>query len=232
MSIAEKLTTIAENEQRVYEAGKAEGEKKADSKPYINTEDPNFDMRYFCAEKSKRYKLFPYINFDVIRDFFHCFSNHSGLTVIDIPTPAATFVNSYCYGCKTVVEVKNLNTSKCENVGYMFNNASALESVNELDFSSVINSTNAFSGCTSLKNITFKENTINISISFKSCTQLTLNSAKSIIKGLVDYKGTANESAYTLNLAAETVALLEADGNTSPNNNSWIEYIADKGWNI
>ena len=45
-------------------------------------------------------------------------------------------------------------------------------------------------------------------------------------------KGTEKESSYTLTLADETKTLLQSDGNTSPNNNSWIEYVADKGWNI
>ena len=61
---------------------------------------------------------------------------------------------------------------------------------------------------------------------------LTLDSLKSAILALKDYSGTSEEYAYTITLSSTYKTMLEADGATSPNGNGWLEYAADKGWNV
>ena len=71
------------------------------------------------------------------------------------------------------------------------------------------------------------------SINFQYGVNLTLESAKSIINALLDCAGTDKEFTYTLFLPSEVWALLDADGATSPNGNTWREYVTeDLKWNI
>lgn len=60
---------------------------------------------------------------------------------------------------------------------------------------------------------------------------LSVASLKSIIKHLKDYTGT-NEYSYTVTFKATAFAELEAEGATSPNGNTWAEYIDDLKWNL
>jgi hypothetical protein len=48
----------------------------------------------------------------------------------------------------------------------------------------------------------------------------------------VDYSGTEHEFKFTVSLTEQAQALLEADGATAPNGKTWLEYAADKGWNV
>ena len=59
---------------------------------------------------------------------------------------------------------------------------------------------------------------------------LTAESGISVITALENFAGTDNEFTQTLTLSATAKANLEALGATSPNGNTWLEYIGDKGW--
>ena len=98
-----------------------------------------------------------------------------------------------------------------------------LESVN-YDFTSL------FKGCAALKNLIV---TGKIPRSFDAKdSPLTAASGKSILNALVDFSDTSNAFSYTVSLSPETWSLLDAEGNASPNGNSWRDYVSDKGWNI
>lgn len=60
---------------------------------------------------------------------------------------------------------------------------------------------------------------------------ITLESAVSFINALENYAGTDNEFTYTITFSPTTWGYLEAEGNASPNGNTWREYINDLGWN-
>lgn len=75
------------------------------------------------------------------------------------------------------------------------------------------------------------EGVIGYSWSF-SYSPLTVESIKNIITHLKDYSGTDKEYTYTLTLSSASKTALEAEGATSPNGNTWLEYIEDKGWNL
>jgi hypothetical protein len=74
------------------------------------------------------------------------------------------------------------------------------------------------------------EGTIGKSISITT-TALSIDSMKSIIKHLANYKGTSNESIYTVTFNAEALARLETEGATSPSGGLWTNYINELGWN-
>lgn len=91
----------------------------------------------------------------------------------------------------------------------------------------------AFSTCSSLKNVRFEgEIGRNLSISY---SPLSMESLKSIISHLVDYKGTASEGAYTLTLKDTCKAALEADTEIvsfNGQNYTYFNLITAKGWNL
>lgn len=84
----------------------------------------------------------------------------------------------------------------------------------------------------SLNLVTFTPTVIACDFPITSATKLSLESAKNIIRALVDYSGTEYEYVYTVSLSSTTQALLESDGATAPNGKTWLEYAYDKGWNI
>lgn len=89
---------------------------------------------------------------------------------------------------------------------------------------------NSFGSCTRLENVIF-EGVIGNNISFAH-SPLTIASLKSIITHLKDYSGTDSEYTCTVTFKTTAFKALEAEGNTSPNGNSWTEYIDDLKWNL
>ena len=87
-----------------------------------------------------------------------------------------------------------------------------------------------FYNCIALKNIVI-EGVIAQTISF-SYSPLTAESIKSIVTHLKDYSGTANEYKYTITFKSSAFEALEEEGATSPNKNTWAEYIDDLKWNF
>lgn len=87
-----------------------------------------------------------------------------------------------------------------------------------------------FDGCSKLNSIEF-EGVIGRSISFSS-SPLSLASLKNIITHLKDYSETTSEHVYTITLKSSVFESLEAEKATSPNGNTWAEYIDDLKWNL
>ncbi len=88
-----------------------------------------------------------------------------------------------------------------------------------------------FRRCGDLSTVEIVSGVIGKSVSFVD-SPLTVESMKSIITHLANYAGTDNEFTYTVTFKASTFAALEAEGATSPNGNSWAEYIDDLKWNL
>lgn len=86
-----------------------------------------------------------------------------------------------------------------------------------------------FAGNYALKNIVV-EGIIGQSVSFSTCP-LTVESIKSIISHLKDYS-TEAPFTYTVTFSSACLTALDAEGNTSPNGNTWRQYAQDLGWNI
>ena len=122
----------------------------------------------------------------------------------------------------------------------IFQTCNNLETVDKLIFPETggVISSACFKNNYALKNIViegvikgYARSTTNIP-SFKDSTHLTVESMKSIISALYDYSGTDEALVYDVVFASGCLAALEAEGNTSPNGNTWLEYARDKGWNI
>lgn len=87
-----------------------------------------------------------------------------------------------------------------------------------------------FTDCVNLVNLAF-EGVIGKSISFLS-SPLSVASLKNIITHLKNYAGTSSEFSYTVTFKSSAFAELEKEGATSPNGNTWAEYIDDLKWNL
>ena len=107
---------------------------------------------------------------------------------------------------------------------------SKIVTIRKLILINVTTITNPFGGCTNLKDIAIEGEWLK-SISFAS-SPLTVESMKSIITHLKNYKGTEEEFSYTLTLASNCKTLLNEEGSTAPNGITWKDYIFELGWNL
>lgn len=128
---------------------------------------------------------------------------------------------SYCFMNSKVKDIYGLNTSSGEQLAFMFINNDELESIHSvLDFSKAKNSTKPFNGCSNLKNIQFKPNSIFLNATFANSDKLTDESTQSIIDGLADLTGRASQ---TLSLHNNVGAKLTDEQKAA---------ITAKNWNL
>lgn len=124
-----------------------------------------------------------------------------------------------------------LNLSNATGMKSTFNNATSLKVIRKLilNDSGQQTFTTPFANCLRLEEIRI-EGVIGQDIPFTQSSKLTVDSMKSIILHLKNYKGTEEEALHSVTFHADALARLEAEGATSPNNNLWTEYINDLGW--
>lgn len=206
MSIAEKLTTIAENEQKVYDAGKqAEYDRFWDS--YQN--------------KGKRIA------------YIYAFAGAAWTDTTynpKYPINATGNANStFAHTNITDTKVDFDMSGGSGNKSSTFLGASYLVTIRKLIVSEAISLASTFQNCTRLKNITI-EGTIGRNTNFQWC-DLTLDSLKSVIKALMNYAGTETEFSYKLTLNSASITLLDNESVTI-DGTPWREYINSKCWNI
>lgn len=141
----------------------------------------------------------------------------------------ATSLNQ-CFSNAKTTELPVFDTSPAKDFSYYCSGASNLVTVTDLNLTNATNTTSIFASAKKLANITFV-GTIPISISFSS-SPLTVESMKNVISHLKNYKGTDKEFTYKVTFSSACITALDAEGNTSPNGNTWREYATDLGWNI
>lgn len=195
---------------------------------YINPEWT--DWRYFCQYRDSIAKKLKYNDTSNGTNFAYMFDGCRNLiTIPELDISNGTNFNCMFYGCSNLTSIPKLNTSKGIKFFAMFNNCSSLTTIPELNTSNGTDFAYMFDGCRNLTSITFV-GVIPVSISFSS-SPLTLESAINVITHLKNYLGLENEFKYIVTFSATTWDYLDAEGNASPNGNSWREYINDLGWN-
>jgi hypothetical protein len=149
--------------------------------------------------------------------------------------------------------ITNIDWSECTNFEQACQDLSKVTRLGVIDLRKATNLTNAFIYMTELTtidkiifgdstpNITFAQDTsleniktegvISNDIAFKN-SPLSVESLKSIISCLKDYTGTTSEYTKKVTFLTSAFDVLESEGNTSPNGNSWAEYIDDLKWNL
>lgn len=256
--IATKLTTIAENQQKVYDAGyekgKAEGGggntarayqqgfsdgKQAERDLFWDTYQQNGSRTAYSRAFASKYwsddTFFPkYHMWAISIDYAF-----QGSTITDLKgkldaqgvildTASCKTFTSIFQGSK-ITHIPQIDMEQATMSTNAFNQAEAI-TIDKLIVSETTVLGNIFAKA--LQNITF-EGTIGKSISFQNSLNLTLASAKSILTHLKNFTGTGKEHSTIVTLHANTWALLDDDGNTAPDGSTWREYVQSTlCWNI
>lgn len=238
MSIAEKLKTVADNERRVYEAGKqAEYDEFWDNYAV--------GSQYSCAGQGWTKTTFrPNRDFNVGA---YGFCYHSWLREpydlaehleeLGVTMKVVDKTQSFRLAWFTRIPVCDMSTqSGLFDRIFLSGTNSPLVTIDKIILppeGSVTEFFNMFGNCTKLANITF-EGVIDKSISF-SLSPLTAESMKSIITCLKDYSGTDDEFTYTVTFKSSAFEALEAEGATAEYDGvtcTWAELIDNKKWNL
>lgn len=74
------------------------------------------------------------------------------------------------------------------------------------------------------------EGVIGNDINLQTCTKLTVESLISFLKALKDFAGSTDEYTRTISLTDEQWVKLGNEGATAPNGRTWLDYVEDKCW--
>ena len=158
------------------------------------------------------------------------FWNNNTINSITLDCENFTTLNSAFSTCRKLNSIYLSNTQNVANWNYLLLASNYVRTIETLDFSSAdIIDANTWN--TRLENLKVVPKTIKCDFVCQVRT-LTLESAKSILLGLYDYMGTEYEYSYSVTLSDEAISLLEADGNTAPDDMNWFDYVSSIGWVI
>lgn len=200
MSIADKLTAIAENEHKVYEAGKQASADAFWNELQQNGELKDYDYiftgRYWTGDNFKP-KYTPITPLRAVSMFQYASNLNIDISeIVDFSNCAAisnTFNESAITGVGTINATLNANNR----INYGFLNARKLKTIGKLIVSESIVYTQTFDNCAALENITF-EGKIGNNINFQWSTKLTKDSLYSIRDALyVSSVGSAKTATFS-----------------------------------
>lgn len=230
MSIAEKLTTIAENEQKVFNAGvKSEYDRFWDNYQE-NGNRTNyaraFANSFWSTELFKpKYDIYP-INAETLFYTNNSIADpESILNALGLKLDFSRCTNfvqflSWC----AVERLGTVDTRSATTLRLAFYAAQNLQTIEKLilaeDGSQTIENNNSFTGMDKLQEIRI-EGLFGQSVSFSSSTLLSLESLRSIINALKDYSETGTTQTITLSQTSKSY-LTEND----------IAQITQKGWTL
>lgn len=219
MSIANKLVTMAENVNKVYEAGKEAAGGEFYDKGYgegyeagYNKAESENPLYYAYIKAFQWYKVAFPEGFDFVLklrkkpdDMNALLSGATGLKTVTLICEAEGTVAYSQMVRETTATVLDISgfKPKPKDMSYFAYDAELVTIIGALDLSQCTNVTNAFAA-DFLENIEFVPNTIPISISFSYSTKLTHDSLMSIINGLATVTETKTLTLGTTNLAKLT----------------------------
>lgn len=224
MSIAEKLTTIAENVPKVFQAGYDKGKSESGG----SGENPlEYATSLYSAYRAVTFDdddnelLLNVPNIGGLSDACYCtFMNAKGIKKITLKgnvNKNAFAYQSFLQG-SSVVEVDFTEYNMIPTTMISFcNGAKQLVSLNGIfDMSQCTNANGFFPDSQALREVRFKENTIGVNLSAAWVPNLSAESVQSIIDGLATV-----ETAKTLTFNSK-IALTDTQKNT----------ISSKGWTL
>ena len=195
MTIAEKLTTIAENEQKVFNAG-----KQAEY-------DRFWDLFQDYGNRDHYQYAFSYFNFD----------DDSYNPKYPIKATRSVYSGYYMFAeCKGITDTK-VDIEFYYNANYAFNNAKELKTIRKMIVRSNVTYASTFVGATALESVTF-DGVIGNNITFVDCEKLSKESITNIIEHL---SSEASGKNLTFSQVAKEAAFTEDEWNaliaTKPN---------------
>lgn len=232
MSIAERLATIAENEPKVYEAGKqAQYDEFWDTYQASAPGGQNLFSGVGWNAKTFYPKHDIPINFAGVFHYFSWYSNNYGIPALDlaerldecgVKLDDSNGMGANMFTHAWVKRVPKLKASASGSLTQLFRGAKVLVTVDglELPEDNTFSFSQTFSDCEALANITII-GTVARSVSFANSSKLTSASVDSIISALKQLE--EGDGAQTLTLHATVkVNMSEAQ----------IAAIAEKGWTL
>lgn len=214
MSIADKLTRVAENVPRVYEAGKDAG-RETEYNAFWDAFQENGD-RYnyqsgfagygWNAENFKpKYDIVPLRCDNIFASTINLNRLDLALTLQELgvafDTSKCTNL-TYAFYYSKIARVGEINATSASSLSYIFSNSTGIKTVDRLilkeDGTQLF--TNSFAKCAALENIEI-EGVIGNDISFVDSPKLSASSIESIVSHLSD-----TAEGKTLTLSAEAVA--------------------------
>ena len=184
MSIADKLTQIAENEQAVFDAGKRSEYDTFWDSYQENGNKISYRLAFFGSGWNDttfhpKYPIKMYKGQQQMQAFYYFRGTH-----IDVDIDFRAVGNAQ-----------------------VFQSASLLKTISKLIVTDEVTYTSWFAGCTALEDITI-EGAIGNDISFSDCALLTKASIESIIGAL---SGTVTGKTLTVNAAAKQAAFTDSE---------------------
>jgi hypothetical protein len=237
MSIEEKLVTIAENEQKVYEAGqKAEYDRFWDD----FQENGNRKIYFYAFSGSAwtqetlkpKYTIRPKpvgANTQTSTGIFAYCGWQSNkpidFSVLDIDLSNCTIGTMLFANANASKIVVDLSTFTNLSQAFLANNGGNFESIN-LKVSELCTSLSSAFGYNLARSIIFTDDSvIAASIDFSTVTKsLSVESLKSVINALKNFTGTDKEYTRTVKFRDEHWATLDADS-TPPSGDTWKNYV-------
>lgn len=239
-AISANNVIIAENEQKVYDSGYSQAE--SDMWDAITNNNTRTNYREAFRQWGGEYFRPPFpitLRNDSGTSYMFCgakvkkfekgYFDFSKLN----PSTYGYDITSYYYMFQSCPNLEEFEDIGMPAGGYYFTwmECTKLKKVEVVRSTAGCTFSNPFKNCYALEELTI-DGEIGKTVVFTQNSKLTIDSLKSIINALVDYSGTENEFSYTLTLNSGCLATLEAEGATSPNGNTWVEYIDDKKWNL
>ena len=228
MSIADKLQTVAENQQRVYQAGEQEGYEKGVAEyqwvQYSQSLFGMFENVTFPENTEITLKMPNFLN--RMDSAFRAAKNLKKITLVceNWQSNAYGAQASQAFATMTTgLEVIDLSNFKViyGYVNHMFSsNYSMREIIGELDFSLSTNNSTFLSGCSALEEIRFVAGCLKVNTNFSPCSKLSSDSIQSIIDGLADLTG---QTAQTLTFHKDVAAKLTQ---------AQMDAISAKNWTL
>ena len=209
MSIAEKLTTIAENEQKVYETGKTEMNEVwwiAISNNYSRTAW-GYAFQYADISNIKPANETIKVKSDITRMFQSCKTGDSIPNCFDFS--GATHA-THAFRYTSIKVFTDLGLPAMTALNGAWQGCRSLETIEIIRCTENSNWSATFSDCPKLKDVTF-EGVIGENIYFGDCSLLSretllTNGGDGVFGKLKDYSGTG--TTHTITLHADTKAML------------------------
>lgn len=244
MSIADKLTLIAENEQKVYEAGKkAEYDKFWDALQ-VNGTRTRYENGFFGWDTGAFYPKYDIVPTGNMQKFMQYFGITNSEPIdfaarleecgVKLDTSKATNTNCAFYWNPKISRLPEISLVSSTNTTLAFSQNDYLVTIDKVIFSddgTQPSAVNTFLNMGALQNITI-EGVIGNTVNFQASPLLTAESVKSIITHLKVFETT--DAAYQTKYVyfnANAWARVEEDS-TAPDGGTWKAYVQSLGWNI
>ena len=234
MSIAEKLTTIAENEQRVFEAGKTAEYDRFWDAHQLRGKKTRYHGSFYCWATSNfkpKYDIKPTTSERIFCAFGHGETPFDLQQLIDDAGIVVDFSKSdnmnYAFNMCHAKRIGVIDLISATTAEHLFSYARYLETIEKLKLNRDCNLATAFKSCDALRHISIGGN-IGCNVNFAYCKQLTPISLLSILNHLYNYAAGGDTSTHTCQVGTTNINKLKAT-------EEGIQAIAEatqKGWTV